>query len=70
MMSMFKNIVQIGISANVQKQELQPNRHFEGLLSGPSLVQQTNGQLGPDNNPSNFILQVHLFQTLLKPICL
>ena len=49
-----KNTINIGISAHFQKPQERKNDHFEGLLSGPSLLQHQNGQLGPDNNLSNF----------------
>ena len=39
-----------------------------GLVSGPSLLQHKNGQLGPDNNPANFC--AHFFLKMLKPLFL
>ena len=40
----------------------------KGLLSGPSLLQHENGQLGPDNNPC-FVCASVLFFVALKPLC-
>ena len=59
---MFKNTIQIGISAHFQKQKEEKKWPFSKvviraklmLLSGPSFLQHKNGQLGPDNNFGNF----------------
>ena len=56
-----KSTVKIGISAYFQKKKRKKWPFCRvtiwaklGLLSGPSLLQHQNGQLGPDNNPANF----------------
>ena len=73
-----KNTVKIGIPAHFQKQKNEKKWPFSKviiwaklmLLSGPSLLQHKNGQLGPDNNFANFCAHLFFSKKMLKSLFL